>query len=99
MTRPEILDAAKACVCGAREGEYGSPEDNFETIGLYWGIHLRAAHPELNMPLNGITAEDVAVMMALMKAARIATGTGTADSYVDLAGYAACGGEISAAHQ
>lgn len=43
-----------------------------------------------------ITAEDVAVMMALLKIARIGTGTATDDSWVDLAGYAACGGEIAA---
>ncbi len=40
------------------------------------------------------TATDVAMMMALLKIARIGTGTGTEDSFVDLAGYAACGGEI-----
>ena len=26
MNRPEILDAAKACVCGQREQDYGTPE-------------------------------------------------------------------------
>lgn len=35
------------------------------------------------------------MMMGLLKVARIATGTGTHDSFVDLAGYAACGGEIA----
>lgn len=34
-------------------------------------------------------------MMALMKIARIKTGTSTDDCFVDLAGYAACGGEIA----
>lgn len=34
------------------------------------------------------------MMMALLKVARIYTGTGTEDSFVDLAGYAACAGEI-----
>lgn len=38
---------------------------------------------------------DVAMMMALLKIARIRTGTATNDSYVDLAGYAACGAEIN----
>ena len=38
---------------------------------------------------------DVAMMMALLKIARIQSGTGTDDSFVDLAGYAACGGEIA----
>lgn len=41
------------------------------------------------------TANDVAMMMALLKIARIRTGTATDDSYVDLAGYAACGSEIN----
>lgn len=38
--------------------------------------------------------EDVAAMMALLKIARIASGHAKADNWVDLAGYAACGGEI-----
>jgi hypothetical protein len=33
--------------------------------------------------------------MALLKIARIRTGTATEDSFVDLAGYAACGAEIA----
>ena len=33
--------------------------------------------------------------LALLKIARIRTGTATDDSYVDLAGYAACGAEIN----
>lgn len=28
MTREEILAAAKQCVCGGRETDYGTPEDN-----------------------------------------------------------------------
>lgn len=47
MKRAEILEAARACVCGERERDYGTPENNFETIGLLWGVYLRAAHPEL----------------------------------------------------
>ena len=85
MNRSETLDKAKACVCGQRENEYGSPENNFSTIALFWGIYK-------GVPF---TENDVAMMMALLKIARIRTGTGTADSYVDLAGYAACGAEIN----
>jgi hypothetical protein len=96
MTRPEILEAARVCVCGEREHDYGTPEDNFTTIGLLWGVYLNAAHPEYTkaFPFNGITAKDVATMMALLKVARIATGS-SPDSFVDLAGYAACAGEIA----
>jgi predicted membrane channel-forming protein YqfA (hemolysin III family) len=35
-----------------------------------------------------------AAMLALLKIARIASGHAKADNWVDLAGYAACGGEI-----
>lgn len=84
MTRPEILDAAKACVCGQREQDYGNPENNFGLIGRLWTVYTGTL----------ITAKDVAMMMALLKIARIKTGTGTEDSFVDLAGYAACAGEI-----
>jgi hypothetical protein len=96
MNRAEILAEAKKCVCGQREQDYGTPEDNFATIGLLWGVYLRAAHPELKkvFPINGITAKDVAVMMSQLKVARIATGS-SPDSFVDLAGYAACAGEIA----
>lgn len=94
-TRASILDAAKRCVTGAREQDYGSPEDNFKLIGLLWGAYLRAAHPGVTAGPS-IDAKDVALMMALLKVARAATGRGTADCYVDLAGYAACGGEIEA---
>jgi len=34
------------------------------------------------------------LMMALMKIARLRHNHGHADSWIDLAGYAACGGEI-----
>ncbi len=88
MNRPDILDKAKQCVCGQREHEYGSPENNFQTIANLWNAYLDK---------NGIvlTPVDVAMMMSLLKIARIKTGTATEDSFVDLAGYAACGGEIA----
>lgn len=46
------------------------------------------------LPINGITAKDVAVMMSQLKVARIATGS-SPDSFVDLAGYVACASEIA----
>ena len=100
MKRAEILEAARICVCGERQQDYGTPENNFETIGLLWGVYLRAAHPELAkvMAINHINATDVATMMGLLKVARIATGYKD-DSFVDLAGYAACAGEIAAAER
>lgn len=32
MNRLETLKAAAECVCGSREEDYGSPEDNFDVI-------------------------------------------------------------------
>lgn len=96
MTREEILAAAKSCVCGDREQDYGTPENNFTTIGRLWCTYLSAAHPDYALVFlrNGITPKDVAAMMALLKVARITTGS-SLDSFVDLAGYAACAGEIA----
>lgn len=94
MKRAEILAEAEKCVCGKREQDYGAPEDNFTTISLMWSAYLRAAHPNLSVAINHINAKDVAVMMVLLKVARIATGS-SPDSFVDLAGYAACAGEIA----
>ena len=89
--RERILDEAKTCVCGHREQDYGSPENNFRVIAELWTGYL--GDTKLN-PDSLITPLDVSMMMALLKIARIRSGGGSGDSFVDLAGYAACGGEI-----
>lgn len=89
MTRKELLEAAAKCVVGDREEDYGAPEQNFERIAAFWRAYLGIAD---------ITAKDVAAMLALLKIARIASGHAKSDNWVDLAGYAACGGEIEASH-
>lgn len=90
MTRREILDAARRCVCGDREQDYGSPESNFQRIADLWNAYWST---------NAIRAQDVAAMLALLKIARIRSGNAKEDNWVDLAGYAACGGEIEAADE
>lgn len=94
MGRKEILEAATRCVCGDREQDYGTPEKNFELIGELWAQYLKTkcVSPEADVCING---EDVATLMCLFKIARIATGRGKADSFIDLAGYAACAGELA----
>ena len=54
MKRAEILDAAKACVCGEREQDYGTPEDSFGLIGQLWTVYMGTL----------FTAKDVAMMLA-----------------------------------
>lgn len=80
MKRAEILEADRKCVCGEREREYGRPENNFALIGKLWEAYTGTRY----------SAKDVAMMLALLKVARIKTGV-KGDSFVDLAGYAACG--------
>ena len=92
LTRADILHAAEKCVCGQREQDYGTPEDNFETIAGLWETYLSHACVDEAGGVY-IDANDVAMMMALLKIARIAAGGGKADSWIDLAGYAACGAE------
>ncbi len=93
MNREGILDKAKECVCTDRENTYGKPEDNFATIANLWSEYLFAKGVLAEL----IDSDDVAVMMALLKIARIATGKPKADNFIDLAGYAACAGEIATA--
>lgn len=83
-TRASILDAAKAAVTQDRQATHGNPEDTFGLIAAYWSAHLD----------RHISANDVAVMMTLMKLARIKGNPTHLDSYVDAAGYIACGGEV-----
>lgn len=96
-TREGILDQAKKCVCGQREQDYGTPESNFKIIANLWNDYLGLAENGDGVPIfsiKNITPTDVSMMMALLKIARIKNGGGSGDSFVDLAGYAACGGEI-----
>lgn len=84
-TRAEILDAAKKIVTGDREQQYGKPEDNFAVIAKFWTTYT--GHP--------ISSEDVAVMMALLKIARIRSGNYKADSFIDGVGYLSLAAEIA----
>lgn len=83
--REIILEEAKKCVCGKREQDYGTPENNFNIIAKYWSLYKGVK----------FTPHDVSMMMALLKVARIQNGGGSGDSYVDLCGYAAIAGELN----
>lgn len=88
-TKRDILEAA--IVATADRGlNYGSPEDNFTRIARRWQVHFRNRH-DLEVPVD---AHDVAMMMADLKLARLENKPDHADSWVDLAGYAACGGSM-----
>ena len=80
--REKLLDDAKKIVCGERDKQYGTIEDNFGFIANLWTVYTGV----------GIEARDVANMMILLKIARN-TNSGHRDNWVDIAGYAACGAE------
>jgi hypothetical protein len=86
MNRKEILETAIKTVCEERQDSYGKPEDNFAIIADLWSGYLGDVILE---------AEDVAIMMILLKIARIQTGTFKPDNYIDIAGYAACAAEVA----
>ena len=84
MNRQEILQAASKCVGADRPQNYGDPEDNFEKIANLWTDYL--GYP--------IKSPEVPARMILLKIARISSGQAKDDNWVDIAGYAACGGEV-----
>jgi hypothetical protein len=85
MTRKEVLDRAAECVLRDRNTQYGAPENTFTEIAGLWSLYLG----------HLIQPHDVALMMALLKIARLKGNPTHGDSWVDLAGYAACGSESS----
>lgn len=91
--REKCLDKAKESVTGHRVQDYGKPENNFAVIADYWTTYLKGKSDGLLVDFR-FTPRDVANMMILFKHGRITTGTATADSYVDIAGYSACAYEL-----
>lgn len=81
--RESVLNEANSIVNGARAQQYGGPEDSFNTIAALWSAYTGGTY----------AAADVAIMLALLKVARLKNSPDHRDSWVDLAGYAACGAE------
>ena len=92
MNRSEILSRADTYVNNDRNTQYGEPEDAFGMIADLWVAYLDGR--EENILPNSIDSYDVACMLGLMKVARMSRRPMNPDSCVDLAGYAACAGEI-----
>ena len=83
-SRGDVLDTAKQYVTKDRAADHGDMEDNFQRIAEFWSVHLDQL----------IDAHDVAVMMTLLKVARIKSNPRHMDNFIDGAGYLACGGEL-----
>lgn len=90
--RQMILDEAKEITSKDRNKSYGAPEDNFQNIADMWNAYRKGK-------IGEITSFDVAVMMSLMKIARLKFNPTHHDSSVDAIGYLACGADIQQAMQ
>jgi len=86
MKKEDILKTAETLITGQRADDYGSLEDNFGRIAGMWSILL--GRPE-------ISKTDVALCMAAVKMCRLYNSPDHIDSWIDLAGYAAIGGELA----
>jgi hypothetical protein len=73
----DIYDQARQLTSTTRQAQYGAPEDNLGRIASLWSTYL-------GKPVN---AHDVAVLMALVKIGRIASGVTVPDNYVDAVAY------------
>ena len=83
--RVEALREAARIISGERNKQYGGPEENFERIAKIWEIIF-------GIPVSN---EDVAMAMVAVKVARYASKSGyQPDTWIDIAGYAACGYEV-----
>lgn len=94
INRDEFLSKLRSIVSTDQRKKYGPPERNFERIAVLWNAYLEMA-VEARPVGNSIDPHDVAIMMILMKVARLVETPGHADSWMDVAGYAVCGAEIA----
>lgn len=86
-SRADVLDAARAAVTVDRAATHGKVEDTFGLIAALWSARLGVS----------ISAEQVCILMIDIKTVRAWGNPAHFDNWVDMAGYAACGGELSGA--
>jgi hypothetical protein len=78
-----ILEEAATIVDGDRERTHGDPGRNLRAIANMWDAWLLAR----GWSGNGLTTDDVACMMVMLKLARLAHDPTHRDSQVDACGY------------
>lgn len=88
MTKPSILARAQEIVDGPRRKSYGHPLPNHQAIANLWNAFLK--NKAQFYPGEPLTAQDAALMMTLLKLARLQFEPGHEDSLLDGIGYLAC---------
>ena len=84
MNRGEILEEANKLTQTDRQRDYGTPRVNHDRIANLWSAYLE----------RPITAEQVAICLALVKISRTMQSK-KIDNYIDGAAYFAIAGELS----
>lgn len=79
-----VLSEAEALINGDRGKDYGHPKDNFGRIVSLWQSYLDG---RAGGRMASLTTEDHAIMMILVKIARLQENPRHWDSAVDVAGY------------
>lgn len=93
--RQVLLEKAQTVTAQDRNLKYGNPDINFQRIANLWNVYLTGRSVG---PLAPIEPWETAIMMVLLKVARIMHDPNDPDHFVDIAGYAATAGEAYAIH-
>jgi len=86
--RKAFLKEVEDCVCRARNESYDDAENNFERIAAIANVMFG------KKLIDPLTPVDVALFSMCIKMGRLAFDSEHSDSWVDTAGYAACGAGI-----
>jgi hypothetical protein len=83
MNRKEVLRKTETLVNGPRAKEYGDAHENHARIAQMWSVLLD----------KPVTIQQVYQCMVAVKLARLVVTPDHEDSWVDICGYGALGGE------
>ena len=85
MLRGDILKEASRLTHGDRNKNYGDPFTNHQRIAALWSVYLETP----------ISPDQAAIMLALVKVARLIETPDHLDSFIDGAAYFGIAGEIA----
>ena len=83
MNRKQILDTAEKMINGPRAKDYGDAHENHQRIAMLWSVLLN----------KEITVAQVYQCMIAVKLSRLIETPEHEDSWLDICGYSALGGE------
>ncbi len=85
----DILTEVRKTIEKDRQDIYGNPENSFNIIAQFWTTYLKSKY-NIQIELNG---RDIAIMMSLLKHARMVVQDNYRDNIIDAIGYLTILGE------